>query len=223
MANKYLPAIGLAAIITLVAACAAQQTRERAEQPLPQNLIGSTSELQLVTELTLDLARTYGGDQVLVALEIDETLLTADTGGSCGEAAMRPVQDDAATQVERMQAAGLKVIAMTSRSPLCQQKTIEELQRHGFSFRDSAWPPTAGYPAPFVPEGSTESVIYQNGVFMASGQDKGQMLKVLLDRSESPYPALIVLADHDQSELNAAMKAFTWTGTRVQAWRYERN
>jgi hypothetical protein len=223
MARKPLQAISLTAAVLLLAACPSQQTRQDASTPLPQNLIGATDELQLVTELSLDLAKTYGNDRILVALEIDDTLLTRDSGQSCHDATMRPVQPDAAQQVERMQVAGLKVIALSSRGPGCEQQTFQELERNGFSFYNSAWPPAAGYPDPFIPEGGTETVIYQEGVFLAGSQDKGQMLKALLDRSESPPPALIVLADHDQNNLNATMKAFTWTGTKVQAWRYTRN
>ncbi|MGK2924779.1 MAG: DUF2608 domain-containing protein [Lysobacterales bacterium] len=46
--------------------------------PLAQNLLGSTDELALVTELSLDLARKYGGEKVLVALDIDNTLLAME-------------------------------------------------------------------------------------------------------------------------------------------------
>jgi hypothetical protein len=46
----------------------------------PQNLLGSTDELALVTELSLGLARKYGGEKVLVALDIDNTLLAMEQG-----------------------------------------------------------------------------------------------------------------------------------------------
>lgn len=46
--------------------------------PPPQNLLGSTDELALVTELSLDLARKYGGERILVALDIDNTLLAME-------------------------------------------------------------------------------------------------------------------------------------------------
>jgi hypothetical protein len=72
-------ALTLSALITLLAACAAPPaTEKKAEPPPPANLLGSTDELQLVTELSLDLARTYGGDKVLVVLDIDNTLLSME-------------------------------------------------------------------------------------------------------------------------------------------------
>ena len=49
------------------------------------------------------------------------------------------------------------------------------------------------------------------------------MLKGLLDESGAPYPTLIVLADREQNDLNAVMKAFSFSSTKVQAWRYTRS
>jgi hypothetical protein len=211
----------LAAMLLLVG-CPSQPTREAEAPPAAQNLIGSTDELQLVTELSLELARVYGAAKVLVALEIDDTLLIQEGNASCSEAVMRPLQADAAQQVRRMQDAGLRVIALTSRNPECSQRTLEELSRNGFNFQASAWPPVDGFAAPRVLADGGQKVDYRQGVFMAGEQDKGLALKVLLDQSGSPYPTLIVLTDREQSDLNAVMKAFSFTGTKVQAWRYTR-
>jgi hypothetical protein len=59
-------------------------------------------------------------------------------------------------------------------------------------------------------------------VIFASGQDKGLTLKSVLDLSGQPYPALIVMADDKQANLNQVMSAFSWSGTKVHAWRYTR-
>jgi hypothetical protein len=211
----------LAATLLLIG-CPSQPTRTAEAPPAAQNLIGSTDELQLVTELSLELARVYGAPKVLVALEIDDTLLMQDGSAGCSEAVMRPLQADAAQQVQRMQEAGLRVIALTSRDPECGQHTLQELSRNGFNFQPSAWPPADGFAAPTVLAGGDREVDYRQGVFMAGAQDKGLALKGLLDQSGSPYPTLIVLTDREQSDLNAVMKAFSFTGTKVQAWRYTR-
>ncbi len=50
----------------------------RTAPPPPQNLLGTTDELQLVAELSLDLAKTYGPEQMLVVLDIDNTLLAME-------------------------------------------------------------------------------------------------------------------------------------------------
>jgi hypothetical protein len=136
--------------------------------------------------------------------------------------AMRPVQDNAAEQVQRMQDEGLRVIALTSRGPEYRLPTFRELRRNGFSFWPNAWPPARGYPETFVPEGGTRPVLYEDGVFMTAGQNKGVMLKALLDKSGLPYPTLIIVVDDKQEYLNQMMGAFSWSETPVQAWRYTR-
>ena len=224
MLNKSLRAFSLAVSLLAIAGCAPVQTPEADADapPPPQNLLGSTDQLQLVTELSIDLADRYGGDRVLVVLEIDNTLLTVDQNSECPESVQGPAQSDAAQQVRRMQDAGLKVIVMTSRDPGCRMQTLRELNRNDFSFQASAWPPQSGYPEPFLPEGSVHPVIYQDGVFLTAGQNKGLMLKALLEKTADSDPALIVMVDQKQENLNAVMKEFSWTGTKVHAWRYTR-
>jgi hypothetical protein len=79
-----------AALLAILSACAAAppagtqagaQTAAKTTAPPPpppQNLLGSTDELALVSELALDLARKYGGEKVLVVLDIDNTLLAME-------------------------------------------------------------------------------------------------------------------------------------------------
>jgi hypothetical protein len=222
MSNQSLRAFGLAVSLLAFAGCAPVQTPEADAPPSPQNLLGSTGELQLVTELSIDLAGLYGGAHVLVVLEVDNTLLTVKQDTECPESALGPAQADAAQQVRRMQDAGLKVIVMTSRGPGCRTQTLRELTRNDFSFQVSAWPPQSGYPEPFLPEGGVSPVSYKDGVFLTAGQDKGLMLKALLEKTDDSDPTLIVMVDQKQDNLNAVMKEFSWTGTKIHAWRYTR-
>jgi hypothetical protein len=194
--------------------------------------LGSTDELQLVTELSLNLAKEYGGDHILVVLEIDGTLLAMKPGQNqepCENAMADPhashmqlVQANAAELIGRIQDAGMNVIVLTSRAPACSAQTFADLRTHGFSFSSAAWPPRDGYPEPFLPEGSDLPVAYTDGVFFTAGQDKGVMLKALLEKTGAPQPVLIVMADHSREDLNAVMKIFSWSGTKVHAWRYTR-
>lgn len=215
---------GLALTVALVAGCASVQTQQaETGPPPPQNLIGSTDELQLVTELSLNLGKEYGGENVLVVLAIDNTLFSVPENiDPCDFGELPLTQADAAQQVRRMQESGLKVIALTSREPSCREQTLRELNDKGFDFSASAWPPQQGFPENFIPSGGFAPVSYQQGVFLAAGQDKGLMLKTLLQKSGSPRPALIVMADHEQRNLNAVMKTFSFTKTKVHAWRYSR-
>jgi len=222
MLNKSLRAFSLGVSLLAIAGCATVQTPETNAPSPAQNLLGSTDELQLVTELSINLADRYGGDHVLVVLEIDNTLLAVERDTGCPESALRPAQADAAQQVRRMQDAGLKVIVMTSRRPDCRTQILRELSRNDFNFQSSAWPPQGGYPEPFLPEGGDRPVTYEDGIFLTSGQDKGLMLKALLEKTGDSVPALIVMVDQKQDNLNAVMKEFSWTGTKIHAWRYTR-
>lgn len=136
--------------------------------------------------------------------------------------AMRLTQPDAAQQVRRLQDAGLRVIALTSRSPDFRLQTFRELRRNGISFWPSALPPQRGFPEPFVPTGGTRYSHYEDGVFLTAGQHKGDMLKALLEKTDNDQPAVIVLTDDKDYSLQQMMETFAGSGTRVHAWRYSR-
>jgi len=230
MDNLSLKISSLVLAILLVAGCAEAPTSPP-KPPPPQNLLGSTDELQLVVELSLNLAREYGSKNVLVVLEIDGTLLTGNPGQDtdpCARPAdtqsstMHPVQDNASQLVQRIQDAGMKVIVLTSRGPGCRSQTFADLRYNGFDFTSQAWPPVGGYPEPFLPAGGNLPVVYEDGVFFTAGQNKGLMLKALLEKTGGPQPVLIVMADQNRESLNEVMKEFSWSSTKIQSWRYTR-
>lgn len=230
MANLSLKISSLILATMLLAGCA-EAPKAPPGPPPPQNLLGSTDELQLVIELSLNLAREYGGQNVLVVLEIDGTLLTGIPGQDtdpCARPAetqsstMHPVQEDASQLVQRIQDAGMKVIVLTSRGPGCRSQTFADLRNNGFDFTAQAWPPVEGYPEPFLPAGGNRPVVYENGVFFTAGQNKGLMLKAMLEKTGGPQPVLIVMADQSRESLNEVMKEFSWSSTKVQTWRYTR-
>lgn len=233
MLYSSLRATGLMMSLVIFAGCAATPPKP-AGPPPPQNLLGTTDEFQLFTELSVNLASQYGGENVLIVLEIDNTLLTVipDEGADpCRPAmddnqplasTMLPVQADTAEQVQRIQDAGLKAIVVTARSPDCRLQTFENLSSNNLNFAASAWPPRSGFPQPFLPEGADRPVAYEEGVYFTAGQNKGLMLKALLAKTAGPKPKLIVMADSNKEDLNAMMKTFSWTDTKVHAWRYTR-
>jgi len=230
MANLSLKISSMAMATLLFAGCA-EAPKTPPGPPPPQNLLGSTDELQLVTELSLNLAREYSGKNVLVVLEIDGTLLTGMPGQDadpCARSAdiqsspMHPVQADASQLVQRIQDAGVKVIVLTARGPECRSHTFADLRNNDFDFNAHAWPPVEGYHEPFLPAGGNRPVVYKDGVFFTAGQNKGLMLKALLEKTGDPQPVLIVMADQSRQSLNEVMKEFSWSKTKVQAWRYTR-
>jgi len=213
---------GMTSLLMILVACATPPP-DTGPPPL-QNMLGSTDELQLITEITVDLASRYGGKNLLVVLALEETLLTGfpAMGSKSPASTLQPYQQGAAEQVLRMQDAGLKVIAVASLGTSYQQQMQQELSRNGFDFQSSAWPPANGYPESLVLVAGARPVSYTGGVFLVDGQDQGQMLKALLEKAGKPYPQLIIFLDRSQSNLNAIMQAFSWSPTRVHAWRYTR-
>jgi len=227
MDNLSLKISSMALAILLFAGCA-EIPKAPPPPPPPQNMLGSTDELQLVTELSLNLAREYSGKNVLVVLGIDGTLLTGQDANPCARSAdsqsspMHPMQADASQLVQRIQDAGVKVIVLTARGPGCRSHTFADLSNNGFDFTAHAWPPVEGFPEPFLPAGGNLPVVYEDGVFFTAGQNKGLMLKALLEKTGDPQPVLIVMADRSRQSLNEVMKEFSWSSTKVQAWRYTR-
>lgn len=211
--------ISIIASLGLVAGCATTAPAPEGPAP-PQNLLGSTDELQLITELSIDLARTYGGDRVMVVLGLEDTLLDTrgDSNASCAgiRQSIHPKQDDAARQVQRMQEAGLKVIAMTSRGSDCLDVTVQELESNGFDFQASGYPPGFNFAS------SDGLLSYDRGVFFTTDRSKGPALKQLVESAGEPYPALIVVADNRQQYLNSVMKSFSTSAIKVHTWRYAR-
>lgn len=136
--------------------------------------------------------------------------------------AMRPTQADAAEQVARVQRAGVRTIALTSRGSDYQLQTFRELRRAGISFWETALEPARGWPDSFVPEGGSRPALYQDGVFLTAGQHKGVMLQALLDKTGTPAPAVIVMVDDKQENLDAVLEGFADSPAVVHAWRYTR-
>jgi hypothetical protein len=223
MSNKILNFAVLSFFCLFVAGCTPIAPKKADEgPPPPQNMNNSTDELQMVTEMSLDQARKYGAERVLVVLEIDNTLLASDQDSDCPSDEMKLIQDDSLKQVKRIQDAGMRVIVMTTRGPECQQRTTAQLRSYGFEFQSSAWPPRDGFPDPFQAGDATRPVLYQDGVFYTAGQNKGKMLQVLLEKSSEPNPVIFLVVDQRKDKLMEVMKVFSWTGTKVQSWQYTR-
>jgi hypothetical protein len=134
--------------------------------------------------------------------------------------AMRPTQEDAARQVKTIQDSGIPVIVLTSRGPDYRLQTFRELRRNGHSFTYSAIGPPGGYDQPFVPVENGRLSRYEDGVFMTAGQHKGQMLYALLQKTGTGLPAVIVMADDKQKNLDAVKETFSTLKVPVHAWRY---
>jgi len=134
--------------------------------------------------------------------------------------AMRPTQADGAAQVKKIQDLGVKVISVTSRGTDYRLQTFRELRRNGFSFGYSAIGPAGGYAEPYVPVENGKLSRYEDGVFLTTGQHKGQMLESLLNKTGTSLPGVIVMADDKQYNLDAVRETFSALHVPVHAWRY---
>ena len=134
--------------------------------------------------------------------------------------AMRPTQADAATQLRAIQATGVPVIALTSRGTDYRLQTFRELRRNGYSFTHSAIGPTGGYSESFIPVENGRMSRYEDGIFLTTGQHKGQMLNALLQKTGNELPRVIIMTDDKQKNLDAVVETFSTLDVPVHAWRY---
>lgn len=134
--------------------------------------------------------------------------------------AMRPTQEDAASQIKAIQETGAPVIALTSRGQDYRLQTFRELRRNGYSFSHSAIGPAGGYADPFMPVENGRLSRYEDGVFLTAGQHKGQMLNALIQKTAIEVPEVIVMIDDKQKNLDAVNETFLAVGIPVHSWRY---
>jgi len=134
--------------------------------------------------------------------------------------ATRRTQADGAAQVKAIQDMGVAVISLTSRGPDYQLATFRELRRNNFNFSYSALGPEGGYEKPFIPVENGRLSLYEDGVFLTAGQHKGEMLFALLNKTGTRLPAVIVMVDDKQKNLDAVKETFSALNVPVHAWRY---
>lgn len=186
--------------LALLAACGATAPKKPAGPPPPQNLVGSTDQLQLVTELSLNLAREYGASRLLVVLGVDGTLLAGEESSAACEpgdmTTLQAMQEDSAEQVQRVRDAGIPLLLVTRRDSSCADKTRAQLAAIGMA--------------------ESGEVLYTNGAA------KGPALNAMLRDRGDTFPMLIIMADNQQPNLSSVMKEFSSLGTKVHSWRYTR-
>src|SRR5690554_5394179 len=133
--------------------------------------------------------------------------------------AMRPTQADASNHVKAIQQRGIPVIALTSRGQDYRLQTFRELRRNNFNFTFSGIGPVGGYAEPFIPVDGGRLSRYEDGVFLTAGQHKGEMLYALLQKTDTPLPLAIVMADDKQNNLDAIKETFSALSVPVHSWR----
>jgi hypothetical protein len=237
--------------LLVLAGCSAHLNIEWPADPI-ESLDKETADLGDVTADALDLADRVGNGNVLVVLDIDNTILAMEQGLGADQwyewqkdlsehdicnsqnvgdrfavqgalyfaSAMRPTQADGASQVKTIQDTDIPVIVLTSRGPDYRLQTFRELRRNGYSFSYSSIGPPGGYEQMFIPVEDGRLSRYEDGVFMTAGQHKGDMLYHLLQKTGTKLPAVIVMVDDKQKNLDAVKETFEPLDLPVRAWRY---
>ncbi len=153
---------------------------------------------------------------------------------------MKATESDLAVKLKALQAKGQKIILLTSRGPEFRSVTEAALAKNGMTFEKSTIGQAGKKTSTYIPydikkieaaglnqndvaaAGLKEArpVSFMNGVYMTAGQNKGVMLKVLLNRYKKDYKAIIFsddLAKHVQR-----MQAIMGNISDVTTFRYSK-
>lgn len=205
------------ALVVLLAACAGQGVRPSA------NVESSVRESRDLADIASVLAEN-GKRRTLLVLDIDDTLLTStrffgsdtwydwqDKGLAKGDpdklhclfdiislnyetGSQRPTQPDGPTVVNALPGDRL---LLTSRNPLSRGGTLRTLADAGYALPPALAHAGNGLSWDFrKAEGARMSrVVYDQGLFMTTGQDKGLVLLDLLRRLGLRYDRVVLVDD----------------------------
>ena len=154
--------------------------------------------------------------------------------------AMRTTGPSVDTVPRRLRERGFRQWVLTSRSPEYVAPTLRELQRQHLRFSSfgigNAVVPTTPSPAYdsatlerlFTPDerakwklGQARDVALVDGVYMTTGQHKGAMLRLLLDRlGIAGRVRGIVFVDDQKRHVDGMVEAFIGSGIELFAYRY---
>ena len=129
-----------------------------------------------------------------------------------------------ATDLGELQERGVHIMNLTSRNLDLRDATIRELSRNGIDLSKTAPGPAGGYAAPFLlelpsTEPAAKSVVFDRGVLLTQGQNKGLILRALLAKT-GHETAAIVFVDDRQRHLDNVQAAFKDRAEDVYTVRY---
>jgi len=220
--------IVLVFVAFLLSACSSPQQKDE----LVQGSRMETQDLNTVVDLVGKLSNQLDPEQILVVFDIDNTLLAMNTDvgsdqwydwqkslqkeNACDDrlvtdllasqgalfyaGSMRPTQVDAAQIVQHLQELGVQVMAETARGWNFALPTFRELRRNKMDFSRSAPSSNLGQ---YTPEAAKRPVLYQDGVYLLAGQHKGDMLLDLLNKTGTAIPAVIIVIEDKDYNLDA--------------------
>lgn len=131
---------------------------------------------------------------------------------------MSPTESSLPEMIQNVQKQNQKIILLTSRGSEIRNITEKTLEKNGYDFSKTAVGDSKGVAGTYLPYDiknyacdsltaedirvanlkEARPVSYQNGVYMTSGQNKGIMLKVFLNKFKSQYKAVVFVDDHQR-------------------------
>jgi hypothetical protein len=153
---------------------------------------------------------------------------------------MHPTEKDLPAEISSLEQKHYKVLVLTSRDPGELEPTERELTRNGFHFERSTLSPASdGVYLPYDPSrptdagfmndesaaikklGKPRSVLFKDGIYMTSGQNKGYMLRALLQKTGTTACG-VVFVDNKEVYSQQMQDAFNGQDVKLATFRYSR-
>ncbi len=125
---------------------------------------------------------------------------------------MHLVEEETFLLIEKLQSKNIPVVALTSRSPAMRNNTERELTRLNVDFSRNLI--ATDFRVIFK-----RLTTFQNGIYMTSGQNKGEMLKFLIQQSSRKFKTIVFIDDHKKHTDNV-FRSFKDSGTDIFTFRY---
>jgi hypothetical protein len=124
-------------------------------------------------------------------------------------------------QMKAFQARGGDALVLTARSPDTKPGTLGSLKANGYRFEQSGVYKNWKGSRKFMNElaKNPREIEFSEGVIFSRGQDKGQTLRVFLQKAKKTYSA-IVFVDNKISNSRAVFDAFTQEKVDLTVYRY---
>lgn len=229
-------------LVILLAACAGQAPRPSA---IPESQVRASRDLADIAPALAESA----GRRTLLVLDIDDTLLTSDgffgsdkwyewqktlAASDPGKVpclfdvislnyeagGQRATQDNGPALVNSVQ---VDKLMLTSRNALYRGGTLRTLRDAGYALPPPIAGQTEGRSWEFrkTPEAAPVRLVYDQGVFMTTGQDKGLVLLDLLHRLNQHYDR-VVLVDDGKKNIDNMQAALRGAGIDYLGLHYQR-
>lgn len=147
--------------------------------------------------------------------------------------AMHLVEPNTAQVVRDIQNMKIKSIVLTARGTVYKNDIEIELGKEKIDFKDSAIGPVGGYASTFKFEQleNPREVSYQDGVVLGSGQNKGQILKALLLKTNTQFKTIVFIDDtlknienmEAEYKDNAGVTVFHYTHEEPRVKKFEKD